>query len=95
MVTRQQVLPYMNQRVIVHTRDGAVHDGILHAADGNGIYLRRPGTNVRMANASRESMSAALLNELPQETEATEAWWPFFFLPWLAIAAFSPWYWWW
>ncbi len=95
MITRQHVMPYIGQRVVVRTNDGAIHHGILHSCDGNGIYLRSIGNGVRMVNTDRAEQSVSLLHELPQNTEITEAWWPFFFLPWLAIAAFWPWAWWW
>ncbi|MDQ0188388.1 hypothetical protein JI721_15720 [Alicyclobacillus cycloheptanicus] len=97
MITRAHVMPYIGQRVVVRTHDGAVHHGILHHVTNDGIYLRKMGPGPRLAADAKSSSEAVVpLGELPQTPgEADLAWWPFFFLPWLAIAAFAPWGWWW
>ncbi|MCF8564352.1 hypothetical protein LLE49_06285 [Alicyclobacillus tolerans] len=95
MITRAYVMPYVGQRVVVRTRDGVIHHGILHSVTDGGLYLRRMGgANARASGP--QSRDASLLNELPQSgSDVSEAWWPLFFLPWLAVAAFWPWGLWW
>lgn len=95
MITRQHVMPYLNQPVTVHTHDGTIHHGILHSVQSNGIYLRQMRGNVGMVSGDGSS-SPMLLNISPQaDGDVTEAFFPFFFLPFLAIAALGPWGWWW
>lgn len=90
-------MPYVGQRIVVRTRDGASHDGYLHSVTHDGIYLR-PATGGRTSLAvNTESKPSVLrLSDLPDATDdVSEAWFPFFFLPFFALAAFSPWGWWW
>ncbi|MCL6452436.1 MAG: hypothetical protein K6T78_02280 [Alicyclobacillus sp.] len=94
MVTREHVMPYLGQHVVVRTRDGAVHHGILHSVTNEGIYLRP--IRGRLASADTADGSVGLLGQLPDRgVDAHEAWWPFWFFPWWWIGGFWPWAWWW
>lgn len=94
MITRAQVMPYVGQRVVVRTADGMYHHGILHSATGDGIYLRRMGGRPVLARHDGDG-DPVLLQDQSQSAEMTEAFWPFFFFPFFALAAFWPWAWWW
>ncbi|RIV22989.1 hypothetical protein D2Q93_08475 [Alicyclobacillaceae bacterium I2511] len=98
MITRAHVLPYVGQRVVVRCHDGVVHHGILHSVTNEGIYLRPlQGSAGLASNASQSDLTAIQLLDTArlQDNEYQQTWWPFLFLPWLALAAFSPWGWWW
>lgn len=96
MITRAHVMPYLGQAVEVRTHDGGVHRGVLHSARTDGIYLRR-GAGARLAAGSDAMMPKfrddGLISVSDQEVEL--AWWPFFFIPFAAMAAFGPWGLWW
>ena len=93
MITRAHVLPYVGQRVVVQTRDGTIHHGILHSVSNDGIYVRGIQGQPRLTQGT-ESPTASLLADLPPSGEVNEAFWPFFFFPWFWIGAFWPWFWW-
>ncbi len=97
VITRAHVLPYVGQRVVVRTHDGMVHHGILHSVTHDGIYLRTiQGTGLASDMQRNDPTSVQLLDRVgSQNAEYQQAWWPLFFLPWLALAAFWPWVWWW
>lgn len=94
-LTRKQCLQHVGKPVVVRTHDGAMHQGILHRVTHDGIYLRRMGAGY--AAAEREDLDAQQAIEHEGEQQAEEAFWPFFFLPFLALSALWPWYggWWW
>ncbi|MDP9728721.1 hypothetical protein ACOJUR_10205 [Alicyclobacillus tolerans] len=95
MVTRAHVTPYVGQRVVVRTHNGAIHHGILHSVTNDGIYLRPLRGQWQPANCQEQAQYEVLTRKNGSQEDVEEAWWPFFFLPWLAIAAFWPWAWWW
>ncbi|KPV41849.1 hypothetical protein [Alicyclobacillus ferrooxydans] len=93
MITRAHVMPYVGQYVVVRTRDGAVHRGVLHSVSNDGIYVRP--VNGRLASGDMNGDRMQLLGQLPDKgTDAEEAWLPFLFFPWFWIGAFWPWFWW-
>ncbi|UOF89950.1 YuzF family protein [Fodinisporobacter ferrooxydans] len=82
--------PYLGRPIVVHSSYG-MHTGILHEIRPDGIVLR----NARMVQtSSAQGMVEAQTADRPDSLQAEEAFWPFFFLPFLALAAFSPWFWW-
>jgi uncharacterized damage-inducible protein DinB len=88
---------FMGRPVVVHTRDGAIHHGILHSVTGDGIYMRPfGGGTTRFASATDvNTANINLLQSMPQpEDDVEEAFFPFLFLPFLALAALGPWGWW-
>lgn len=94
MITRAHVMPYVGQHVVVRTRDGAIHHGILHSVSNDGIYVRP--INGRLASSTDDTSNAGLLGELPDKgTDLQQTWWPFWFFPWWWIGGFWPWGWWW
>lgn len=97
MITRAHCIPYIGQRVIAHTKDGRLHDGILHSVTNDGMYLRPvvAGRVRPVSHANKSDSQVDLLAQMPGESELQEAFFPFFFLPFFALAAFSPWAWWW
>jgi len=82
----------VGQPVYVHAH-GRVHYGILQHVTNDGIYLRK-GNATGMASGAKEQSLETQLLEAPEGTDVETAFWPFFFLPWLAIAALGPWWWW-
>lgn len=97
MLTRAHVMPYLGQHVVFGTNDG-VHHGLLHTATADGILVRPVGgATTRLASAALTSDDAIrLLQNLPhQSNDVQEAWFPFFFFPFLALSFLSPWAWWW
>ncbi|QSO46052.1 hypothetical protein [Alicyclobacillus mengziensis] len=95
MITRSYVEPYIGQRVVVRTHDGVTHHGILHAINNNGMYLRPIRGQAGLAQGTADSSPQLLDHKGSEQGDIEQAWWPFFFLPWLAVAAFWPWGWWW
>lgn len=97
MITRAHCLPLVGQRVVARTRDGATHDGILHSVTNDGIYLRpMASTRSRLVNFAEGSPIADVLQNMPHSSEdVNEVFFPFFFLPFFALAALGPWGLWW
>ncbi|WP_156040063.1 hypothetical protein [Alicyclobacillus macrosporangiidus] len=97
MITRTHCMPFIGQPVVARTRTGVTHYGILHTVTGDGIYLRRVGGGIPRL-VSETDVNAAnldLLQNMPQPTDdVRQAFFPFFFLPFLALAAIGPWGWW-
>lgn len=95
MITRSYVEPYIGQRVVVRTYDGVTHHGILHTVNTNGMYLRTIRGRAGLAEGTADSAPQLLSNKGSEHGDIEQAWLPFFFLPWLAVAAFWPWGLWW
>ncbi|WP_157061807.1 hypothetical protein [Alicyclobacillus ferrooxydans] len=97
MITRAHCLPLVGQRVVAQTRDGATHDGILHSVTNDGIYLRPMASRrAGLVNNTDGSPMADVLQNMPECSEDVhEVFFPFFFLPFFALAALGPWGWWW
>jgi hypothetical protein len=95
VITRAHCMPFVGRPVVVHTRDGAIHRGILHSVTGDGIYMRPFGGGITgYANATDVNANIDLLQNMPQPNEdVKEAFFPFFFLPFFALAALGPWGW--
>ncbi len=84
----------IGQHVYVHAY-GRVHQGILHQVTTDGVYLQPVrGSQMMSAHISEDSNIALALNASANNLEAQQVFWPFFFLPFLAIAAMGPWWWW-
>lgn len=81
----------VGQPVYVHA-NGRVHYGVLHHVTNDGIYLRK-GNATGMASGVSEHELEALPFASQEGVDAEQAFWPFFFLPWLAIGALGPWWW--
>ncbi|MCL6631487.1 MAG: hypothetical protein K6T63_02545 [Alicyclobacillus herbarius] len=95
MIRKEHVLPYIGQRVVVQTRDGRFHHGILHSVVDDGIYLRPIYRRVRPISApSREVDDIRLLQDVAEGLTET-AWFPFWFFPWAFLGGFWLWAWWW
>jgi len=91
VITREHVLPYVGQHVVVRSHDGRLCHGVLHSVTNDGIYLRPLQGQAGLVNA-RENVSAELLpNVNGDEVDAHETWWPFWFYPWWRIGGFWPW----
>ncbi len=74
---------FIGQPVVIHAY-GRPHYGILHSVTTDGTYLNRIShTGYSPTDANTTDEDAAELVFLP-----------FLFLPWLAIAALSPLWWW-
>jgi hypothetical protein len=97
VITRAHCLPFVGQRVVVRTRDGATHYGILHSATNDGIYLRpivarRAGLVSNVGN----SPIADVLENMPQSADdVSKVFFPFLFFPYFALGGLGPWGWWW
>lgn len=88
---------HIGRPVIVHSSYG-VHRGILHHCDNNGMYLQL-NPNGRYGVASGDSSPAieTLNDASSSDLDAQQVFWPFFFIPFAAAFALSPWwgpYWW-
>ncbi|MCL6625016.1 MAG: hypothetical protein K6T68_00340 [Alicyclobacillus shizuokensis] len=106
MVTRAHCIRFVGQPVVFRTRDGALHHGVLHTVTHDGIYVRPVrGATTRLASGTLAHPDVRLLGQLPVEGQGqapgvagdvTQAWWPFFFFPFFALAwlALAPWWWW-
>lgn len=86
---------HIGRPVIVHSSYG-VHRGILHHIDNNGMYLQLQGGGRRLA-VGEANLDVQILENAQGDVDAEVAFWPFFFIPWLAAWALYPgWgpYWW-
>jgi hypothetical protein len=92
MITRGHVEPYIGQRVVVRTHDGVTHHGILHAVHPNGLYLRQVRGQAGLALGTADSSPQLLGDQATNQGDVEQAWLPFLFLPWIALAAFWPWW---
>lgn len=97
-ITRAHAMGFVGQHVVLRTSDGTTHHGILQSVTSDGIYVRavdRRGT--RLANDTDANTSGInLLQNLPQPVDDTrEAFFPFLFFPFFALAFLWPWGWWW
>lgn len=87
---RNTALRCIGRPVCVHSRQG-IHYGVLHHVDENGIYLRQ----TRAGTVAWESTPGDRAAEEPTQDEITLAWFPFLFLPWIALWGLYPWGWYW
>ncbi|MDB5084254.1 MAG: hypothetical protein JWN30_1140 [Bacilli bacterium] len=95
MIVANQIRPYLGKGVVCHSRHG-IHTGILQEIRVDGIVLR----NVRIvpANTQVNEELKTVHADQPEELNIQEAFWPFFFIPFLALfavalaAAAYPWY---
>ena len=97
MVTRAHCIQFVGQHVVFQTNDGALHQGILHSIADGGIYVSPVGGTASFANMSGKKENAvALLQNVPHSRDSVdEAFWPFLFFPFLALAFLLPWAMWW
>lgn len=96
MITRGHCLPFVGQHVMVRTRAGAMHHGILQSVTNDGIYMRPMTGTMRTVEGTRSTQYVQLLGDTPQVVDdIQEAWFPFFFLPFFALSAIGPWGWYW
>lgn len=84
---------HIGRPVIVHSHYGT-HRGILHHVDENGMYLQLHRGN-QLATGSNQAFVQTLAEVGPLEVDAEEVFFPFFFIPFAAAFALSPWYWGW
>lgn len=94
MITRVHATPWVGQHVVVRTHEGAVHYGILHSVTQEGIYLRPIRGATSLTTTETEQQPLLLGTASPEETDVEQAWFPFFFFPFLALAWLGPWAWW-
>lgn len=91
MVTRAQVMPFINQPVILDMADGTAQRGILHTVTNDGLYLR-PMSGARLASEYRNE--AGDIQVLQQSTESIkdvkETFFPFFFFPFFFVRRIRP-----
>lgn len=85
---------HIGRPVIVHSTYG-VHRGILHHVDTNGMYLQLHRGNYGMATGNDKMTAQTLIEAAPDGMDLEEVFWPFFFIPFAAAFALSPWYWGW
>ncbi len=96
VITRTQCLPFVGQRVVVQTRDGATHDGILHSVSNDGIYLRPiAARSAGLVSDVCDNPNVSVLQKMPQSADdVKEVFFPFLFFPFFLLASFGPWGWW-
>lgn len=97
MITRAHCLPFVGQRVVVQTRDGAMHDGILHSVTNDGIYMRPVAARRAGLVSDIGDVSVTdVLQNMPQSTDdLREVFFPFLFFPFFALGGIGRWGWWW
>lgn len=83
---------HLGRPVVVHSTYG-VHYGVLHHVDGNGIYLQQMPRGQVLSG--EENPIAVPLNQQSGDSDIEKVFFPFFFLPWLALGAIGPWGYWW
>jgi hypothetical protein len=92
VVTREHCMRFIGKPVGVRLRDGRIHQGILHSVTADGIHLR--SLPARYVDGD-DTIKVDVLQNLPQtDLDEKEAFFPFFFLPFLALSALWPLAWW-
>ncbi len=89
---RTLAMQYIGRPVVVHSHYG-VHYGVLHHCDDNGLYLVQ--SRVGLASTEDLETNGVPLCDIPTDNQINQVFFPFFFLPWLALAAIGPWGYWW
>lgn len=74
----------VGQHVYVHAH-GRIHHGILHHVTREGVYLQQMGPRT-VSGESSDAVSLAPSTD-SDRVDAENVFFPFFFLPWLAIGA--------
>ncbi|PWI58710.1 hypothetical protein [Sulfoacidibacillus thermotolerans] len=89
-----QAQSLVGQPIYVHAH-GRVHHGVLHSINSQGIYLR-PLNSARTVSMHDEQTTEIVPLPLSQQEEiqAEPIFWALFFIPWFAILALGPWWWW-
>ncbi|UOF89475.1 hypothetical protein LSG31_16485 [Fodinisporobacter ferrooxydans] len=79
---------YVGKQVMVRLKNGTVHQGVLHSITNEGIVLRPANGNQFAAGTahSNGNIQQAILGE-SDGTEATQTWWPVWFLIAFALIA--------
>lgn len=97
MIGRRHCTPFLGQHVVFQAH-GGIHHGILHSVTDDGILVRPvTGGSTRLATGTDGiATDVKLLDTMsPAPEDIVEAWFPFLFFPFLALAWLSPWAWWW
>jgi hypothetical protein len=95
MITRAHASSFIGQHVVCRTHEGAIHHGVLHSVTTEGVYLRPIQGRTGLAVAEQKSDAVVLDNAGANELDVEQTWWPFFFLPFFALAFLGPWGWYW
>ena len=75
---------------IARCHDGRQHVGIVRRVTRDGIYMQPIGGQVSGTNDQSDITTA----DRAHDKEAENVFWPLFFLPFLTLAALSPWWGW-
>lgn len=91
-----QACGLIGQQVTVHAY-GRIHHGIMHHVTADGVYLQpNGGAMMSFPSDERKETDTVLIPITVTDTavQPEPVFWPFLFLPFLAIAALGPWWWW-
>ena len=83
---------YIGHRVYVYAY-GQIHHGILHQVTNEGVYLRTLDV-VEAGGETAPAPAAHASLQTPNEAGVLHVFAPLLFLPFLAVGALGPWYWW-
>ncbi len=97
MVARAHAMRCVGQHVVFQTRDGVLHQGMLHSVTDGGIYvspIRATPQNASMSDSTADRID--VLQNVPRSlNHVEEAYWPFLFFPFMALLFLLPWAMWW
>ncbi|KEO81171.1 hypothetical protein [Tumebacillus flagellatus] len=85
-----QLKKHIGRHVCLTCHDGTRHYGVLHSVTRDGVYLRRAPYGGASGRADELTVHHA---DGDQQVDGETVFWPLLFLPFVALAAFSPWYW--
>jgi Ataxin 2 SM domain len=89
IVMRHHATRLVGQRVIVHHVNGTAYHGILHSVTDRGIYMMNArGIRPASAEVSTATVEHALA-DADRKTDVSEAFFPFFFLAFAALAGLA------
>jgi len=98
LITRAHAMRFVGQHVVFRSGDSVTHHGILQSVTNDGIYVRAiDGRGTRLASGTdTDTSNIDLLQNLSQPVDdVKEAFFPFFFFPFFALAFLWPFAWWW
>lgn len=90
MSVQAMALRHIGKPVAVHTRAGAIHYGVLHHVDSQGLFLQRVQPSVPVLGSAK--LDVTLLAKMPEDPHVEDVFLPLLFIPLLAASAVYPWY---
>lgn len=87
-ISPNQARRYLGKPVVCQCHDGRRHVGVVRRVTPEGIYLQQGGAGQVSAESDAATFTHA---DQAGDLQAETVFWPLLFLPFLALAALTPW----